>query len=385
MRKPVKAVALGVVAALLAAGGARARSQEPPPPHRPDPERERPAGREAGREGARTYRVAVLDFDTTRAKDAKTAKWGAEVADLLTALLSAEPGIELVERAALDRAIREHKLNLTGLVADADRVQLGRLVGAQLLVIGRVFPIDRDICLVAKLVGVETSRMTAEVVQGKLDGELAPLVQKLAGKVAAALRKKGAVLAPAPKRERNAVEIVREGLGKGVMPKVLVSVTETHRSARAGRAADPAAATELTYVLKSCGFEVSEEESAKRIVSDWARRFLADSSAQMPSLLAGVDVVVVGQGFSEFGARTGDLITGIARLEVQAVDTRTSRVLAIGRKTARAVDLAEGIAAKTALQKAASSIAAELIPQAVAEWRKAHPDLAKARSKGGRR
>ena len=354
MRKRTAVVA-GVLAAFLAAGSAR------------------------GARAAQDYRVAVLDFDASKAKDSAVREWGAQVADLLTALLSAEPGLELVERASLERAVREHKLNLTGLVGEEDRVKLGRLVGAQFLVIGRLFPIDRNVCLVAKLVSVETSRMTAEVVQGPMAGELAPLVKKLAGKLAGSLRRKAAVLLPKPREAPDVVADVRKALGRGGLPKVLVSVTESHVARRASGAADPAAATELVFVLKSCGFEVSEEASAKRIVADWARRFLADTGAELPSLLAGVDVVLVGQGFSEFGARTGDLVTCLARLEVQAVDTRTTRVLAIGRKTARAVDLAEGIAAKTALQKAASSIAAKLIPDAVRAWREAHPDLERAR------
>jgi hypothetical protein len=352
MRHYAGSIAAGLLAVLLAAGGARAGEE---------------------------YRVAVLDFETTRAKDTKAVQWGAEVADLLTALLSAEPGLQLVERADLEGAIREHKLNLTGLVGGEDRVKLGRLVGAQFLVIGRVFPIDKDVCIVAKVVSVETSRMTAEVVQGKLSGELAPVVRKLAGKVGAAIRKKAPVLLPRPRFGPDVLATIRKGLGKGPLPAMLVSVTESHRSPRPARGADPAAATEFTFLLRSCGFDVTEEESAKRVVDGWAKRFLRDTDAAMPNVLAGVDVVLVGQGFSEFGARTGDLVTCLARLEVQAVDTRTGRALAIGRTTTRAIDLAEGIAAKTALQKAAATIAERLIPEAVGEWRKAHPDLVRER------
>jgi len=368
MRRFVAVVPLGVVAMLLAGVCADSRAAEPAPEGKP--------------RKARAYRVAVLDFDTTRAKDAKASQWGAEVADLLTALLSAETNLQLVERADLEGAIREHKLTLTGLVAEEDRAKLGRLVGAQFLVMGRVFTIDRDVCIVAKVVSVETSRMTAEVVQGKLSGELAPVVRKLAGRVGAAIRKKAPVLLPRPRTEPDVIDTIREGLGKGPLPKVLVSVSESHRGLRPAREVDPAAATECVFLLRLCGFDVSEEESAKRVVEGWAKRFLRDTDAEMPDILAGVDVVLVGQGFSEFGTRTGDLVTSLARLEVQAVDTRTGRILAIGRATTRAVDLAEGIAAKTALQKAAASIAKKLIPEATIEWRKAHPDLAKDEQKG---
>ena len=187
------------------------------------------------------------------------------------------------------------------------------------------------------------------------------------------------MLLPAKREATDAIAAIRKGLGKGGLPTVLVSVTESHATRRPAATPDPAAATEFVFVLRFCGFEVTEEESARRAVAEWAKRFMRDTGAQLPDVVAGADVILIGQGFSEFGARTGDLVTCLARLEVQAVDTRTAKVLAIGRKTARAVDLAEGIAAKTALQKAASSIAAKLLPDAVRAWRKAHPDLERAR------
>jgi hypothetical protein len=51
-----------------------------------------------------------------------------------------------------------------------------------------------------------------------------------------------------------------------------------------------------------------------------------------------------------------------ARLEVKALDRASGKVLAVGRQTSVAVDLAEHIAGKTALQDAAVSIAERILP-----------------------
>ena len=62
---------------------------------------------------------------------------------------------------------------------------------------------------------------------------------------------------------------------------------------------------------------------------------------------------VTGEAFSEFAGRHGDLVSVKARVEVKAVDRKTGKVLAVDRQTAVAVDLAEQVAGKTALQEAA--------------------------------
>ena len=54
----------------------------------------------------------------------------------------------------------------------------------------------------------------------------------------------------------------------------------------------------------------------------------------------------------------------------EAVDVKTNKIIAISRKTVTQVDLAEHIAAKSALQKAAGEATVELLPQLVDEWNK---------------
>jgi hypothetical protein len=327
----------------------------------------------AGEEkAAKPYRIAVLPFEASKV-EAKT--WGNEVADLLSALLATKENLQLVERGDLEKLIKEHGLNLTGLTTAEDQLKLGKLSGAQFLIIGRMFPIDRDICIVAKVVGVETSKVSAVVAQGPLSDKLAPVVTALAEKVSAALNEKADALLPRADVAKDTVQTIKDAIAKdktegpraGVLPRFLVSVNETHsRPVR-----DPASATELLIIAKDAGFSVVDAASSKQALSEWAVRFLKDTDTKLPIGADTADVVLVGEGISEFGTRTGDLITCVGRLELQAVDVRTGKVLSVGRKTSRATDLTETIAAKTALEAAAKELAPKLFSEAVIQWRAA--------------
>jgi hypothetical protein len=109
-----------------------------------------------------------------------------------------------------------------------------------------------------------------------------------------------------------------------------------------GATNDPAAQTEFTLFCKETGFEVLDAEAGSK-----------------------ADVVLTGEGVSEFGARHGNLVTVKARLDVKAVEHKTGRTLAADRQTAVAVDLSEQLAGKAALQEAAAVLAERVFPKLV--------------------
>jgi hypothetical protein len=77
------------------------------------------------------------------------------------------------------------------------------------------------------------------------------------------------------------------------------------------------------------------------------------------------DILIEGEGFSEFALRHGNLVSVKARLEIKAIDRQTDKVVATDRQTAVVVDLTEQIAGKAALQEAAAQIAERLLPKLV--------------------
>ena len=267
--------------------------------------------------------------------------YGEQVSDLLFASLVVNPDLYLVDRAEMKKMLEEIELNLSGMVTPNEATKVGQLTGAKILVTGSVMQVGKKLYLVAKIIGTETSRVLGASVKGAPGADLDVGVEQLAEKVGKTIAERAGELVAKPVRREDLIAALKEKLGDAKRPTVFVRVTERH----VGQATiDPAAGTELTLLCKEVGFEV------------------VDPDAGRP---AKADVVIKGEGFSEFAMRRGNLVSVKARLEVKAVDPKTDKVIATDRQTAVVVDLTEQIAGKAALQKAAAEIAMRLLPKVV--------------------
>src|SRR5208282_331443 len=123
--------------------------------------------------------VAVFDFES---KDEAVRDLGPKVATLINANLSAEPNLITVERAELEKVLGEQELGLSATVSPDTAAKVGHLTGAKVLVTGRVFKADKELILVAKIIGTETSRVYGEVVNGKPSEDITGLSAELAEK-----------------------------------------------------------------------------------------------------------------------------------------------------------------------------------------------------------
>lgn len=276
--------------------------------------------------------TAVLDFQTT---GEEMASAGAEAASLLAARLSAEPGLILVERQELEKLLGEQELGLSGTVDPATAAKVGALTGAQVLVTGRLFQSGEKYCLVAKIMGTETSRVFGETAFFPDLTSLDQAIGELAPKIAAVIGKRSAELVAKAEDPAARVERLRQLLAGKPLPTISVSISEEHIGRRVS---DPAAETEMQLTLRKAGLEVLDPKSGKN-----------------------ADVTVVGEAFSEFGARRGNLISCRARVEVKVTDRRSGELLLADRQTDVAVDLAEHIAAKKALENAAAKLVDRIV------------------------
>lgn len=176
-----------MVAALLAPSAATA--QEPAPP--------RPT-------------IAIMYFNNgALLNHAEYEPLRAGVADILISELQVNPAITVVERDALHRILAEQNLVTEQRVDPETAVRVGRLLGAQHMVVGG-FLIDRGgtMRLDARAVNVETSRVEhVETVTGQADA-LLELIGQLAQKLNTGLklpaRPRQAAPPPAPSRDAAA-------------------------------------------------------------------------------------------------------------------------------------------------------------------------------------
>jgi TolB-like protein len=288
--------------------------------------------------------VAVLDYE---AASPGNPDLGSQIAEIMTARLSVEDGLDLVERAKLGQILKEQHLPLVGLADPQQAAQIGKLLGAKLLVMGKAFMMDSKLMIVTKVVGVETGLVKGTLRSVEQSKPLSEAVALVSEDVAALVRRDAAKLLPADVKLEDPVAQIRKDLGDRPRPAVAVIIPEQHRTRVV---IDPAVETEIKHLLVECGFRVVD--TGRNDLADWAKGMMHGQKAPWPAALADADLIVVGEAFSEFALRTGDLVTCAARAEINLISRHSGEILLADRDTQRAVDLAEAIAGKTALQKA---------------------------------
>ena len=278
--------------------------------------------------------VAVFDFES---KDEAVRDLGPKIATLINAHLSAEPRLITVERAELDKVLGEHELGLSGTVAADSAAKVGQLTGAKVLVTGRVFKADKNLIIVAKVIGTETSRVYGEMVQGADADALTELSGELAKKISKAVIDKGDTLVAKVESRAERIAKFKQALAGKTLPAVSVKIAERHFGQPV---IDPAAETELGKVLQECGFTLVDDKSKQK-----------------------GDIEITGEAFSALGMRKGNLISCKARIELKAHDLEQRKLLVTDSQTSVAVDIAEHTAAKAALESAALDLAERLLPR----------------------
>jgi TolB-like protein len=125
--------------------------------------------------------LGVLDFDNNSLTDCERLEpLRKGLAQMFTSELSQLQGLRLVERADLNRVIEEMKLAQAGLIDEKTAQQVGKLVGAQHLLLGGfVYLPNKKIRIDSRIVEVETGRtMKAAEKTGK-EEQLFDMVKEL--------------------------------------------------------------------------------------------------------------------------------------------------------------------------------------------------------------
>jgi hypothetical protein len=279
--------------------------------------------------------VAVLDF---QASGPKLAELGPQIAILINVYLSNSGNLLLVERQELEKLLNEHELGLSGTIKPETAARIGSLTGAKVIVTGRVFEIGPNLTLVAKIMGTETGRVYGEEVTVSGPGSLKDGASSLANKISNTILEKSSTLIDKTETQEDLLA----KLQKAIKGKKLHSITVTIQEHHFGQPAnDPAAETEFITVLHQLGFPIIDPAK----------------STQKP------DILINGEGFSEFATRKGNLVTCKSRLEIKAYKAETGALILADRQIETALDLSERIAGKAALQNAASKLLLRVVPK----------------------
>ncbi|MEM1027021.1 MAG: hypothetical protein AAGJ38_02965 [Planctomycetota bacterium] len=301
--------------------------------------------------------VAIVGFEAIGGRE----DLGRMIHGTLEAMLSGQAGLRLADRQTLDQTLAEASRSLSGTTDPALAIEVGRMVGARLLVSGKAFELGESRMLTAKIIGSETTLTESVVVKGELDEPLDTLVFELAESLVKKLRAAGPQLV-AGELPADPVPGLLERLQQRDLPVFAVVIPEEHRGVRlVTDPPDPAVETELKRLLIAAGAEVRDVHN--NALAEWITAFESNGQTAWPRTLEGVDVVVIGEAFSESAGQLGQLRLASARTEINAIERESGRIIFVDRTTTRGINLAEEIAGKSALEKAGRVIGQRLLEQ----------------------
>ncbi len=292
----------------------------------------------AGAFGTEKTTVAIFNFTVpTTAK--KVRQMGPKITSLLTAELSSDDRLALVERSELSKALREQALGLSGAVDPGAAAKVGQLTGAKVLVAGRGFKTDgQHLVITANIIGTENGRLYVEKVEGSA-GDMAELCSELGKKIINTVVTQSATLVTtAPSRDDRIATILKMAKG-GKRPSVLVNIrnSDSRVIRNVGKAHVPVAETELSMILQRAGFPIIEKR--------------ADDP----------DIEIRGDAsWSE--SSNGGLSSCRIVVSVKAVERKSDKPIMIERVESAATAPDKNAAIKSAQSNAADAIAAKVLP-----------------------
>jgi TolB-like protein len=279
--------------------------------------------------------VAVYDFTDA---DRTTGNLGAKITALVTANLTTETNLVLLERADLTKVLNEHAFDLSGMVNADAAATIGQITGVKVLVVGQIISTaDKRVIVIANIVGTETSRLFAARVEGATDQILA-LTTELSGKIAATITAQAKHLVSPPKvsfEERvNRIVAKLDGTKR---PSVSLSFMGYNGEGHSWK--DSTVQGLWGTILLKAGFKVLDE-----------------SSEQKP------DLIIDGSVGVGTGLRRGSMLTGRAVVDLKIKDRATSTIIAFDRQEGTATDVGIPAATGAAAMQAILELAERNLP-----------------------
>lgn len=274
--------------------------------------------------------VAVFDFT-----DNVGRVLSRDVTALMTANLSTEPRLALVERAKLNKALSEQALGMSGTVNFEAAAKVGQMTGAKVLISGRAIKNKGNLALVANAIGTETGRVVSHMEQGPATNFVV-LTSNLAQKIVQTLTVQATnfVVKTDPSRTNRVEAIAQKFRGEH---KRTVSVDIKERIT-GERGVFKTAQNELILILQRAGFTVVDGKAERR-----------------------PDILIYGASIAASGDKNGNLYSSRATLDIKVQERVSGTILSVDRQQSSALDLSKETARRLALEIAADEIAERLL------------------------
>ena len=325
----------------------------------------KPAGKKKPQ--VRPITVAVFNLDVTKGVDIDPGA----LTDQINVLLDMLPKVTVVNRDQIAKAAEEHKMSLSGLVDSDTAAKLGKFVSAQYVIVGRASKIGATYYLVLKIVDVETTVQSIVSTKTSLDHGVETLIERLLPPLT---HKVGELQRPTLNKADQAAFLKLKQAAAPLRAKtVLLDVGERHINRPLD---DPAALMAVSHRLQSFGVQVVIPKDPP---VGW-KQALLDAGMYRDQK---VDFLIEGEGISAFAAEIHGLVSCRARVELRLIEVPGRQVTMTEKGVDSHVDLVEALAAKSALERAATQATDALITRWAAQRKAPAPRAKPAPRRGG--
>ncbi|MDO8805702.1 MAG: CsgG/HfaB family protein [Elusimicrobiota bacterium] len=108
--------------------------------------------------------IAILPF-RNNSSDKNLDVAGSTLADLISAQMASKKGFKLVERQRIEEILSEMKLGPTGMIDPNTAIQVGKILGANVMAFGSFSTLGKKVLLTMRLVKVETGEIVGGVTE----------------------------------------------------------------------------------------------------------------------------------------------------------------------------------------------------------------------------
>lgn len=102
--------------------------------------------------------IAILPFNNN-SPDKNLDSTGITLSDLISAQMASKKGFKLVERQRIEDILKEIKLGQTGMIDQNTAIQVGKILGANVMGFGSFSALGKKVVLTIRLVKVETGEI----------------------------------------------------------------------------------------------------------------------------------------------------------------------------------------------------------------------------------
>ena len=277
--------------------------------------------------------VAVYNFTG----DADAASYGSKVTTLITADLTTQTDLIMLERAELMKALNEQAFGLSGMVSSDAAAKIGQITGAKVLVTGQVIKTGGDhLFIVANIIGTETGRLFADKVEGTADN-LSAMTSDLSGKIARTISD----------QTTNLIAATQES-GAERLEQIIKNITGTNR---------PSVSINIKLLrINANGRSTAAEEEFGRILLKTGFPVVDENSEQKP------DVEITGVASYDTGPAHNGMYSAKGVLELKVQERQSGRIIAFERVENTTPDSSRKVAVESAQTSAVDQLAERIFP-----------------------